>query len=103
MPKLSGMAAQLQKDLEEEAVAKERHAPNVAECATAFEPDFAMADIPGKSGIGLFKAKGDIIAQRIMVKSPRGDDVRKIYYQIRKTQGPQDKSKNKIMAKLRGT
>ena len=29
MPNLSGMAAQLQKDLEEEAVAKERHAPNV--------------------------------------------------------------------------
>ena len=71
MPELSGMAAQLQKDLEEEAVAKERHAPNVAECATSFEPGFAMADIPGKIGIGLFKAKGDFITQRIMVKSPR--------------------------------
>ena len=66
MPKLSGMAAQLQKDLEEEAVTKERHAPKVAECATTFEPDFAMADIPGKIGIGLFKAKDDFIAQRIM-------------------------------------
>ena len=104
MPKLRGMGAQLQKGLEEEeAVAKERHAPNVTECATTFEPDFAMADIPGKIGIGLFKAKGDFIAQRIMVKSPRGDDVRKIYYQIRKMQGLQDKSKNKIMATLRGT
>ena len=103
MPKLSGMAAQLQKDLEQEAVTKERHAPKVAECATTFEPDFAMADIPGKIGIGLFKAKGDFVAQRIMVKSPRGDDVRKIYYQIRKMQGLQDKSKNRIMATLRGT
>ena len=38
-----------------------------------------------------------------MVKSPRGGEVRKIYYQIRKTQGLQDKSKIKIMATLRGT
>ena len=103
MPKLSGMAAELLKDLEEEAVAKERQAPNVTECATTFEADFAMADIPAKGGIDLFKAKGDFIAQRIMVKSPRGDDVRKIYYEIRKMQGLQGKFKNKIMATLRGT
>ena len=89
MPKLSGMVGQLQKDLEEEAVAKERHAPDVTECTTTFEPDCAMADIPGNGGVGLFKAKGDFITQRIMVKSPRGDDVRNIYYQIRKTQGLQ--------------
>ena len=103
MPKLSGMGAQIQKDLQEEAAAKERESPDVTECGTTFEPDYATADIPAKNGVGLFKAKGDFIAQRIMVKSPRGDDVRKIYYQLRKMQGLQDKSKNKIMAALRGT
>ena len=57
IPKLSGMVGQLQKALEEEAVANERHVPNVTECTTTFEPDYAKAGISGNAVVGLFKVK----------------------------------------------